>query len=154
MAIQAMKYAVSQSACSRVHNPLKACLLSALTGSALLLSGCDHKAPPVASAPPSTDSVPATTAAANATPAASQPVAPQPIYTPPATPAPTIAAATTGGADLKQLNHYYIGWIVQNRRRVSTFEEFVSLSGVQVPPAPAGKKYVIDRGGFINLADR
>jgi hypothetical protein len=49
------------------------------------------------------------------------------------------------------LNHAYIGWIVQNRRRPKSFEEYVALSGVQVPPPPAGKKYVIDKNGYINL---
>jgi hypothetical protein len=52
------------------------------------------------------------------------------------------------------LNHVYIGWIVQTHQRPKTFEEFVASSGVQVPPAPDGKKYVIDRNGFINLASR
>jgi hypothetical protein len=67
--------------------------------------------------------------------------------------APVVVAANPdGGADLKQLNHAYIGWIVQNRRRPKSFEEYVALSGVQVPPAPAGKKYVIDKNGYINLA--
>ena len=70
------------------------------------------------------------------------------------TPPPAIAAAADGGADLKQLNHVYIGWIVQTHQRPKTFEEFVSLSGVQVPPAPDGKKYVIDRNGFVNLVSR
>ena len=62
-----------------------------------------------------------------------------------------VAASPEGGADLKQLNHAYIGWIVQNRRRPKSFEEYVALSGVQVPPPPAGKKYVIDKNGYINL---
>ena len=64
-----------------------------------------------------------------------------------------IAASPDGGADLKQLNHAYIGWIVQNRRRPKSFDEYVALSGVQIPPPPAGKKYVIDKNGFINLAN-
>lgn len=66
----------------------------------------------------------------------------------------TVVAGTEGGADLKQLNHVYIGWIVQNHRRPKSFEEFVTLSGTQVPPAPAGKKYVIEPNGFINLVSR
>jgi hypothetical protein len=64
-----------------------------------------------------------------------------------------VAASPDGGADLKQLNHAYIGWIVQNRRRPKSFDEYVALSGVQIPPPPAGKKYVIDKNGFINLAN-
>jgi hypothetical protein len=80
---------------------------------------------------------------------------PPPIYTPPAgAPAPVVAAGPDGGADLRQLNHIYIGWIVQNRRRAKSFDDFVSSSGTQVPPAPAGKKYIIDHNGFIALVNQ
>lgn len=64
-----------------------------------------------------------------------------------------VAANPDGGADLKQLNHAYIAWIIQNRRRPKSFDEFVALSGIQIPPPPAGKKYVIDHNGFINYAN-
>jgi hypothetical protein len=68
--------------------------------------------------------------------------------------APVVVAANpAGGADLKQLNHAYVGWVLQNRRRPNSFEEFVKLSGIQVSPAPAGKKYVIDGHGFINYVN-
>ena len=74
--------------------------------------------------------------------------------TPASASAPVVVAARPdGGADLKQLNHAYIGWILQNRRRPKSFEEFVTLSGIQVPPPPAGKKYVIDGHGFINYVN-
>src|ERR1700761_1489857 len=125
-AIQAMKFAAPPSVCTCVHNLLKVCLLSTLIGGGMLLSGCGHKAAtPGATTQPAADSTPA---ANNST------TAPQPAYTPPAATATAIAAVPTGGADLKQLNHYYISWIVQNHQRPKSFEEFVSLSGVQVPP--------------------
>ena len=76
-----------------------------------------------------------------------------PPYTPPASAPETVNTSPNGGADLRQLNHIYIGWIVQNRRRPKNFDDFVTSSGVQIPPAPAGKKYVIDKHGFIALAD-
>jgi hypothetical protein len=63
-----------------------------------------------------------------------------------------IAANPRGGADLKQLNHAYLRWIAQNRRRPKNYEDFIAASGIQVPPAPAGQKYVIDKNGFIALA--
>ena len=75
-----------------------------------------------------------------------------PPYTPPVTPPPPVATSPDGGADLRQLNHIYIGWIVQNRRRPKNFDDFVASSGIQIPPAPSGKKYVIDKNGFIALA--
>jgi hypothetical protein len=77
----------------------------------------------------------------------------QPVLNPPATPA-AIAPDADGGVDLKQLNHAYIGWIVQSRHRPKTYEEFVATSGIQVPAAPAGKKFVIDGNGFIALVNR
>ena len=67
---------------------------------------------------------------------------------------PTVAVSPEGGADLRQLNHIYIGWIVQNRRRPKDFNDFVSSSGIQIPPAPAGKKYVIDKNGYIAVANQ
>ena len=122
---------------------LKIVLRDALfIGCILLFSGCDKHKPenPTAAAPPSADAV--------------QNTAPAPIYNPPPAQMPTIAASPDGGADLRQLNHVYIGWIVQNRRRPKNFEDFVSTSGIQVPPAPAGKKYVIDQNGFIALINQ
>jgi hypothetical protein len=68
-------------------------------------------------------------------------------------PAP-VAAVPGGGADLRELNHVYIRWVLQSHRHAKTFEEFVAASGVNVPPAPNGKKYIIDKAGFIALADR
>jgi hypothetical protein len=104
---------------------------------ALLSSGCSKSKPDVQTPVMDTNQ-----------PAAAMTPAPQ--YAP----APVVVAASPdGGADLKQLNHAYIGWIVQNRRRPKDINEFVALSGIQLPPAPAGKKYVIDQNGFINYAN-
>ncbi len=68
--------------------------------------------------------------------------------------APPLATAPGGGADLKDLNHAYIHWVVQTHRRAKTFEEFVAGSGISVPPPPAGKKYVIDQAGFIAVVNQ
>jgi hypothetical protein len=114
-----------------------AIILAATMGAA----GCkkSEPAPTPPAAPPPADT--------NAAPAAASPA-------PPAAAAPVVVASNPdGGADLKQLNHAYVGWVMQNRRRPQSFEEFVRLSGIQVPPPPAGKKYVIDGHGFINYAN-
>jgi hypothetical protein len=66
----------------------------------------------------------------------------------------TVAAAPDGGADLRDLNHAYIGWVVRSHQRAKTFEEFVAASGTKVPPPPAGKKYVIDHAGFIAIQNQ
>ena len=120
------------------------CVVLAI-GSALLLGGCSK---------PGAATTPVTTSpAADATPDPS-PATPPPPYTPPANPMPTVAVSPDGGADLRQLNHIYIGWIVQNRRRPHDFNDFISSSGIQIPPAPEGKKYVFDKNGFIALANQ
>jgi hypothetical protein len=114
--------------------------LAAIVAAALLSTGCGKSKSSTAQAPappPAADSQ---------TPAAALPQAPQYTSAP-----DVITASPEGGADLKQLNHAYIGWVLQNRRRPNSFEEFVTQSGVKVPPPPAGKKYVIDKYGFINV---
>ena len=117
----------------------------------MLAAGCGKKSAatptPTPAQGPASATNPDPSAPASTTPA-------QPGYNPPASPPPAIATTADGGPDLKQLNHYYIGWILQNRQRPKTFEQFVAASGVQVPPAPTGKKYVIDSSGFINLVNR
>jgi hypothetical protein len=108
----------------------------------LLFAGCGKKQPAAE-----------TPAAAPAVEAASAPASGgQPVFMPPAAPV-TVAVGTDGGADLKQLNHAYIGWVLQNRRRPKSFDDFIAMSGIHVPPPPAGKKYVIDKNGFINFAN-
>jgi hypothetical protein len=116
-------------------------LLGALTLPLLIcFTGCSKSKPPTAQAPPPV-------ADTNLT-AADLPGAP--VSTPPPV---EIAANPDGGVDLKALNHAYIGWIVQTRQAPSSFEDYVAKSGVKVPPPPPGKKYVIDKNGFINLAN-
>jgi hypothetical protein len=106
-----------------------------------LCSGCGKK--------PATAIAPAPPPVADAVPTS----APPPQAASPVTEPVVIAPSADDGADLKQLNHAYIGWIVQNRRRPKSFEEFVALSGIQLPQPPAGKRYVIDQNGFINFAN-
>lgn len=93
--------------------------------------------------------VPAAWATAETSSANIAAVSNSPSYTPPAPP-----AGADGGVDLKALNHAYIGWIVHTHQRPKTFEAFVAASGIAVPPAPAGKKYVIDKSGFITLINQ
>jgi hypothetical protein len=113
--------------------------LAAMLAAVFFAAGCKKSEPTTVATPATTDT--------NQTPAIIQ-------QTPSQATAPVMVAVNpAGGADLKQLNHAYIGWVLQNRRRPSSFEEFVKLSGIQIPPAPAGKKYVIDGHGFINYVN-
>ena len=109
---------------------------------ATILVGCGHKPAATTAAPPAS----ADQATAPATP---EQTGPAPVSAP-----VTVAAAPDGGADLRALNHVYIGWIVQSHQRPKTFEEFVAASGVNVPPPPVGKKYVIDHAGFIAIQNQ
>jgi hypothetical protein len=131
-------FSVSGPMRSRMSNRLMADFgLMAILMAAIFAVGCKKSEPAAAAA------VPSPVADTNPTPAAMPQAAAAPVV---------VATSPDGGADLKQLNHAYIGWIIQNRQRPKSFEEYVALSGVQVPPAPAGKKYVIDKNGYINLA--
>ena len=47
-----------------------------------------------------------------------------------------------------------VGWVIRNRQRPKSFEAFVAASGIQVPPPPAGKKYVIAKNMHIVLVDQ
>jgi hypothetical protein len=123
-------------------NP-KTNLLLLLTLVSLATAGvsCGKKQPPVQQGASPTV-VPATIPPASTTP-------PAPVYSP--SPG-AVAANPDGGANLKQLNHAFMKWIAINHRRPGSFAEFTAACGLQIPPPPAGKKYVIDQNGFINVA--
>ena len=86
--------------------------------------------------------------------AVAPPVSPSPApnSSQPAPAAPAANASTTT-PDLQSLNQQMIKWIVQTHQRPKNFEDFVTRANIQVPPPPAGKKYVIDKHGFITLVD-
>ncbi|HWY32341.1 MAG TPA: hypothetical protein VNX46_16380 [Candidatus Acidoferrum sp.] len=110
---------------------------------ATILVGCGHKPTATAATQPASSDQSSASAAS-----------PELGATAPGTTPVTVAAALDGGADLRDLNHAYIGWIVQTHQRPRTFEEYVAASGVKVPPPPAGKKYVIDHAGFIAIQNQ
>jgi hypothetical protein len=126
---------------NRLTNDLSARWIAMVLLVAVLfvISGCGQKADKAAS----TSSTDVTSTAA----------APAPAFQPTVAPA-AVAAVPGGGADLKDLNHAYIRWIVQSHIRPKTFEEFAAKSKIQFPPAPAGKKYVIDKAGFIAIVSQ
>jgi len=102
----------------------------------LCASGCGKKAAqPVA--PPS---APATSQA----PAQSAPAA-QPS-TPP--------AVQNGQPDLGEINRTLIRWLIRNKRRPASFEDFAATADTPIPPAPAGKKYVIAANMHVQLVNQ
>ena len=73
-----------------------------------------------------------------------------------APPNPAMQAAVPGVApgETVNLDREVRKWILRNRRPPSSFEEFASSAGVDIPPAPAGKKYVLDKTMHVKTANR
>jgi len=71
----------------------------------------------------------------------------------PYTPAP-IAASEDGdmNAILHQLSLELRKYVVSTRSVPRNFEEFVAKSHVQTPPAPPGKKYIIQGQAIVLVA--
>ncbi len=80
-------------------------------------------------------------AESNAVAAAEQ--AHEPVYS--QTPATTTpAVAPNGEPDLGELNRSLLRWVMANRRKPASFEDFAATANVTIPPPPAGRKYAID----------
>jgi hypothetical protein len=118
--------------------------LAAIVAAVLFSSGCGKSQSSTAQTP-----MPPPAANSNQAPTAAIPQTPQyPL-------APVVFTTNANGTpDLKTLNQAYIGWIMQYRRRPKDLDEFVALSGIKLPPPPVGKKYVVDRNGFINFVNQ
>ena len=50
------------------------------------------------------------------------------------------------------LNREVRRWVLRYRRLPKNFEDFAANSGLQIPPPPAGKKYVLDKKYHVILA--
>lgn len=116
-----------------------------LVAGVLLFSGCG-KAKKSASETPAP--APATETAKQTAPDHLSVLAPAPGT------APAVVAAPNGEPDLGELNRNLIRWIVRNQRRPANFEDFAATAGVVIPPAPAGKKYVIAKNMHIQLVSQ
>jgi hypothetical protein len=86
---------------------------------------------------------------------ASQPAAPagQP-GAPKIQPPGTTLTQADGAVDLPELQRTVIRWVVANRRRPSSFEDFAATAGVSIPPPPAGKKYILTKDLHVQLVNR
>jgi len=110
---------------------------------AALAAGCDKKEPPPAANPNLVDQ-PSNAPAQN--------VAPGPLPTPAK---PEVIAADTANTDAtlaqltRELRRTMIG-----RKLSGSFEEFVAIRNLQVPPPPPGKKYAISKQWRVVLVDK
>jgi len=55
---------------------------------------------------------------------------------------------------LDELNREVKKWVMRNRRKPATFEEFSSSAQLEVPPPPPGKKYVLTPELRVELANQ
>lgn len=112
---------------------------------ALLVAGCSKQSQ--SSAPSA--STPQDVNASQPAPAATAST-PQDANASQSAPAATV---TNGQPDLQSLNRALLGWRLQNRRVPANFAEFAASAGINIPPPPPGKKYVINSHGLISLVN-
>ena len=92
-------------------------------------------------------------AAASPTPeefAAKAAVTHEPVYTQKSV-ATAPVVTPSGEPDLGELNRCLLRWVMGHRKKPDSFEEFAASANVAIPPASAGKKYVIDKSMHIVL---
>ena len=73
---------------------------------------------------------------------------------PPGPPAAPLTVNDHSPQDIHTMERALVGWVIRNHQRPKSFEAFVAASGIQVPPPPAGKKYVIAKSMHIVLVDQ
>jgi hypothetical protein len=61
---------------------------------------------------------------------------------------------TNGQPDLRALNRQFISYELENHTHFKTLEEYEAAANVQFPSPPAGKKYALDRRGYIALVNQ
>jgi hypothetical protein len=61
---------------------------------------------------------------------------------------------TDGQPNLAELNRVARLWLLRNQRRPTGWDDFAAHAGVQIPPPPTGKKYVLSRSMRVTLEDR
>jgi hypothetical protein len=110
---------------------------------AVLFSGCGKKNSPAPATPPTASEV-----APGQQPVTGQLATPQ--IQPPGTP----LTQADGAVDMPELQRTVIRWVVANRRRPNSFEDFAATAGVPIPPPPAGKKYTITHDLHVQLVNR
>jgi hypothetical protein len=63
------------------------------------------------------------------------------------------AVQKNGEPDLANINRTLIRWIIRNKRRPASFEDFAATADTPIPPAPAGKKYIIAANMHVQLVN-
>jgi len=58
------------------------------------------------------------------------------------------------GVDLAQMTRDLKRWIITSKERPASFEDYAAKAKVNVPAAPAGKKFAISKEMRVILVDR
>ncbi|HEY1787878.1 MAG TPA: hypothetical protein VGJ73_06965 [Verrucomicrobiae bacterium] len=77
---------------------------------------------------------------------------PAPSAQPPPSGAPIVQA--DGQPNMVELNRAAKFWMFRNRRRPTSWDDFAANAGIQIPPPPSGKKYVLSKDMRITLVDQ
>jgi hypothetical protein len=124
---------------------MRSLVLAVVVGLAVVATGCSK-------VKSTSIQVPASSSVENTNPPSTTT---QTIYQQPAQANPATAAVQpAAGPDLRELDRGLIRWIVSNRRRPGSFEEFAATANITIPPPPTGKKYAFDHTMHIQLVDR
>jgi len=59
-----------------------------------------------------------------------------------------------GEPDLTEINRAMVRWLVRNQRRPASFADFAATADAPIPPAPAGKKYVLAPNMHVQLVSQ
>ena len=118
--------------------------LALVLGAAMFAAGCGKGK----SAAPAAGATPRPAQDTNAAPAATSSDRSQ------SSPVASTDTTTNGQPDLRALNRQFISYELENHTHFKTLEEYETAANVQFPLPPAGKKYAIDRKGYIALVDQ
>lgn len=116
-------------------------VLALAAGAGIFICGCGKKNPP-----PPAPAAPVETASQSAP--ASPPASPKVI------PPGVTLTQPDGAVDLPELQRTVIRWVVANRRRPASFEDFAATAGVAIPAPPSGKKYILTKDLHVQLVNR
>jgi len=119
-----------------------------MLASTLFVSGCSRKSSDTANSQANAQTTQAIETANSAAPAQPGPAAVQPG------PAAASIILADGQPDMAELNRVARLWILRNQRRPTSWENFAAHAGVQIPPPPPGKKFVLNKDMRVTLVDR
>lgn len=108
----------------------------------LFTDGCSRK---------SSDTVTVSSQANTKTNQVIETASPAPLAQPSLTAAPIVQP--DGQPNLVELNRVARLWMIRNHRRPTGWDDFAAHAGVQIPPPPPGKKYLLSTDMRVTLVN-